>query len=79
MRDAGQEGWGTGEILILLDRRAIGKVGCWTGGIQNRCDSRQEGCMKGGMKKRRDSGLQDRCDLGLEGFKTGGIQKRRDA
>ena len=47
--------------------------------IQDRRDAGKEGCRKGGMKKRRDSGLQDRCDLGLEGFKTGGIQKRRDA
>ena len=64
IRDAGQEGWGTGEILILLDRRAIGKVGCWTGGIQNRCDSRQEGCRKGGMQERRDEEK--------EGFGTSG-------
>ena len=55
IRDAGQEGWGTGEILILLDRRAIGKVGCWTGGIQNRCDSSFK---TRGMQERRDAGKE---------------------
>ena len=52
MRDAGQEGWGTGEMLYRRDRE---------GWMQERRDAEQTGEMlysrnwKGGMQDRRDA------------------------
>ena len=34
----------------MLDRRDTGKVGCGTGGMQEKRDSIYEGCMRPGMQ-----------------------------
>ena len=45
-RDAGHEGWNAG------------KVGCRTGGMQERRNAGKEGCKIGRMKIRRDAGKE---------------------
>ena len=46
--------------------------------MQDKRDTGQEECRKGGMKGRRDAGMQGRSNEEKEGFRSGKIQDCRD-
>ena len=76
-RNAGQVGYGTGEMQDMYrmrDRWDAQQVRCRTSGMQDGWNTGQEGCRTGGL---RTGGIQGRRDAAQVGSRRGGMQDGR--